>query len=129
MLEKMTQLDTSELGSDLKTVQALQRQHQHLEVELALVKEKVDRVNQLADSVKSTYPNERTNVNIRQKEVQDLWGKVTAKALERRSHPKDAVVHQNFMNNSKNLVSNIVITAASDDTALSSGQSLKLFKM
>lgn len=41
MLEKMMQLDTAELGPDLKTVQALQRRHQHLERELAPVEEKV----------------------------------------------------------------------------------------
>jgi spectrin beta len=109
MLEKMTQLDTAELGPDLKTVQALQRRHQHLERELAPVEEKVNRVNLLANSVKSSYPNERTNVNVRQKEVQDLWGKVKAKALERRSHLEDAVGHQIFMNSSKNLVSIIVM--------------------
>jgi spectrin beta len=120
MLEKMTQLDTAELGPDLKTVQALQRRHQHLERELAPVEEKVNRVNLLANSVKSSYPNERTNVNARQKEVQDLWGKVKAKALERRSRLEDAVGHQIFMNSSKNLVSRIVIIAASVNTALCS---------
>jgi len=129
MLEKMKKLDTAELGPDLKTVQALQRRHQCLELELTSVEEKVNRVNLLADSVKSSYPNERTNVNVHQKEVQDLWGKVKAKALECHSRLEDAVGHQIFMNNSKNMVSNIVITAASADTALSSGQSLKLFKM
>ena len=41
MLEKITQLDTAEIGPDLKTVQALQRRHQHLERELAPVEEKV----------------------------------------------------------------------------------------
>jgi spectrin beta len=129
MLEKMTQLNTAELGPDLKTVQALQRRHQHLQHELAPVEEKVNRVNLLANSVKSSYPNEQTNVNVHQKEVQDLWGKVKAKALECRSCLVDSVGHQIFMNNSRNLVSNTAITAASDDTALSSDQSLKLFKM
>ncbi|XP_063234159.1 spectrin alpha chain, non-erythrocytic 1 isoform X2 [Bacillus rossius redtenbacheri] len=104
MLEKMTQLDTAELGPDLKTVQALQRRHQHLERELAPVEEKVNRVNLLANSVKSSYPNERGNVNTRQKEVQDLWGKVKAKAIERRSRLEDAVGQQIFMNSSKNLL-------------------------
>ena len=129
MQEKMTQLDMPELGPDLKTVQALQRRHQHLERELAPVEEKVNRVNLLANSVKSSYPNEQTNMNVRQKNIQDLWGKVKAKALERRSSLEDAVGYQIFMNSSKNLVSNIVIPAASVDIALSSDQSLKLFKM
>lgn len=51
MLEKMTQLDTAEVGPDLKTVQALQRRHQNLERELAPVQEKVNRVNLLANSL------------------------------------------------------------------------------
>jgi spectrin beta len=109
MLEKMTRLDTAELGPDLKTLQALQRRHQHLELELVPVEEKVNQVNLLANSVQSSYPNERTNVNVRQKEVQDLWGKVKAKALEHRSCLEDDLGHQIFMNSSKNLVSIIVI--------------------
>nr|CAD7256489.1 unnamed protein product [Timema shepardi] len=103
MLEKMTQLDSAEVGPDLKTVQALQRRHQHLERELAPVEEKVNRVNLLANSVKSSYPNEKANVNTRQKEVQDMWGKVKAKAIERRSRLEDAVGQQIFMNSSNNL--------------------------
>ncbi|KAK7865818.1 hypothetical protein R5R35_001276 [Gryllus longicercus] len=105
MLEKMTQLDTAELGPDLRTVQALQRRHQQLERELAPVEEKVNRVNLLANSVKASYPNERTNVNGRQREIQDLWEKVKAKAVERRSRLEDAVGQQIFMNSSKNLLS------------------------
>ncbi|KAJ8678764.1 hypothetical protein QAD02_014551 [Eretmocerus hayati] len=105
MLEKITQLDTAEIGPDLKTVQALQRRHQHLERELAPVEEKVRKVNLLANSVKSTYPNERNNVDARQNEIRDLWNKVQTKAMERRSRLEDAVGQQIFMNSSKNLIS------------------------
>ncbi|XP_033210984.1 spectrin beta chain, non-erythrocytic 1 isoform X3 [Belonocnema kinseyi] len=104
MLEKITQLDTAELGPDLKTVQALQRRHQHLERELAPVEEKVRKVNLLANSVKSSYPNELGNVNARQNEIRDLWNKVQSKAMERRSRLEDAVGQQIFMNSSKNLI-------------------------
>ncbi|XP_015599750.1 spectrin beta chain, non-erythrocytic 1 isoform X3 [Cephus cinctus] len=104
MLEKMTQLDTAELGPDLKTVQALQRRHQHLERELAPVEEKVRKVNLLANSVKSSYPNELSNVNARQNEIKELWNKVRTKAKERRSRLEDAVGQQIFMNSSKSLI-------------------------
>ncbi|XP_043484059.1 spectrin alpha chain [Leptopilina heterotoma] len=104
MLEKITQLDTAELGPDLKTVQALQRRHQHLERELAPVEEKIRKVNLLANSVKSSYPNELANVNTRQNEIRDLWHKVQSKAKERRSRLEDAVGQQIFMNSSKNLI-------------------------
>lgn len=104
MSEKLTQLDGNEHGPDLKTVQALQRRHLHLERELAPVEEKVNRVHLLANSVKSSYPHERTNVNVRQKEIQDLWEKVKNKAIEKRSRLEDAVGQQVFMNSSKNLL-------------------------
>jgi hypothetical protein len=122
MLEKRTKLYTVELGPDLKTVQALQGRLQHPELELAPVEEKVYRENQLTDCDMSSYPNERKDIDVRAKEVQELSGKVTAEALQRCSHLEDDVDHQNFMNNSTNLVSNIVFVAASADTALSSGQ-------
>ncbi|XP_012530663.2 spectrin alpha chain isoform X3 [Monomorium pharaonis] len=104
MLEKITQLDTAELGPDLKTVQALQRRHQHLERELAPVEEKVRKVNLLGNSVKNSYPHECNNVNVRQNEIKDLWNKVQTKAKERRSRLEDAVGQQIFMNSSKNLI-------------------------
>uniref|UniRef100_T1HU19 Uncharacterized protein n=1 Tax=Rhodnius prolixus TaxID=13249 RepID=T1HU19_RHOPR len=105
MIEKMTQLETAELGPDLKTVQALQRRHQNLERELAPVEEKVNRVNHLANTVKASYPNEKASVNNRQKEVLELWDVVKKKAVERRSRLESAVGQQIFMNSSKNLVS------------------------
>ena len=104
MLEKITQLDTAEIGPDLKTVQALQRRHQHLERELAPVEEKVRKVNLLANSVKSSYPNEHDNVNARQNEIMDLWKKVQSKAKERRSRLEDAVGQQIFINSSRSLM-------------------------
>jgi len=105
MHEKMTQLDTAELGPDLKTVQALQRRHQHLERELAPVEEKINRVNLLGNSVKNSYPLERSNVTARQKDIQEIWKKVQEKASDRRSRLENAVGHQIFMNSAKNLVS------------------------
>ncbi|XP_073969406.1 spectrin beta chain, non-erythrocytic 5 kst isoform X2 [Rhodnius prolixus] len=104
MIEKMTQLETAELGPDLKTVQALQRRHQNLERELAPVEEKVNRVNHLANTVKASYPNEKASVNNRQKEVLELWDVVKKKAVERRSRLESAVGQQIFMNSSKNLL-------------------------
>lgn len=104
MLEKMTQLDTALLGQDLKTVQALQRRHQHLERELAPVEEKVNRVTLLANSVKSAYPNELANVAKQQNKIQDLWAKVKEKAKERRARLEDAVGQQIFTNSAKELL-------------------------
>lgn len=104
MNEKMTQLDTAEVGPDLKTVQALQRRHENLERELAPVQEKVSRVNLLGNTVKNSYPSERDNVTEKQKDIQALWRKVEEKAKERRSRLENAVGQQIFTNSSKALL-------------------------
>lgn len=120
MHEKMTQLDIAEVGPDLKTVQALQRRHQHLERELAPLEEKVSRVNLLGNSVKNSYPNEQTNVAGRQKEIQDMWKQTQNKAVERRSRLENAVGQQIFINSSKNLlawIESVKDQLNSDETA------------
>lgn len=104
MSEKMTQLDIAEVGPDLKTVQALQRRHQHLERELAPLEEKVTRVNLLGNSVKNSYPNERQNVTGRQKEIKDMWKQTQNKAMERRSRLENAVGQQIFINSTNRLL-------------------------
>lgn len=104
MLEKMMQLDTASLGQDLKTIQALQRRHQHLERELAPVEEKVKRVNLLASTVKSAYPHEKNNVVDRENEIKDLWQQVKDKATNRRARLEDAVGLQIFTNSSNALL-------------------------
>ncbi|XP_058824690.1 spectrin beta chain, non-erythrocytic 1 isoform X6 [Topomyia yanbarensis] len=104
MNEKMTQLDTAEVGPDLKTVQALQRRHENLERELAPVQEKVSRVNLLGNTVKNSYPSERDNVTEKQKDIQGLWRKVQEKAKERRSRLENAVGQQIFTNSTKALL-------------------------
>lgn len=58
----------------------------------------------LANSVKSSYPNELNNVIKRQNEIRDLWDQVQSKAKERRSRLEDAVGQQIFMNSYKNLI-------------------------
>lgn len=104
MSEKLGQLEGAEHGPDLKTVQALQRRHQALERELAPVEEKVNRVNLLAESVKSAYPQERQRVDARQQDVLLLWDKVKNHAKNKRSRLEDAVGMQVFMNSSNNLL-------------------------
>ncbi|GBP27213.1 Spectrin beta chain, non-erythrocytic 5 [Eumeta japonica] len=85
---------------DLRTVRALQRRHAQLERELEPLKEKVNTVNLLADSVKSQYPNERQNVQKRQQEIQQMWERCQAQATERRARLESAVGHQIFGNSS-----------------------------
>lgn len=104
MLEKMTQLDIPTQAHDLKTVKALQRRHQQIERELAPLEEKINKVDLLANSVKSAYPQERKNVDERQAEIKDLWDQVKDKAANRKGRLEDAVGQQIFTNGTKALL-------------------------
>ncbi|XP_059044966.1 spectrin alpha chain, non-erythrocytic 1 [Achroia grisella] len=104
MAEKEQQLAAStDPAADLRTVRALQRRHAQLERELEPLKEKVNTVNLLADSVKSQYPNERSNVEGRQREIQQMWDRCQAQAAERRNRLESAVGHQIFGNSATQL--------------------------
>ncbi|KAF9806792.1 hypothetical protein SFRURICE_009479 [Spodoptera frugiperda] len=86
MAEKEQQLAASSApAADLRTVRALQRRHAQLEREL------------------EPYPNERGNVEGRQKEIQQMWERCQAQAAERRSRLESAVGHQIFGNSSATL--------------------------
>ncbi|XP_045489789.1 spectrin beta chain, non-erythrocytic 1 isoform X1 [Pieris rapae] len=121
MCEKEQQLEiASAPAADLRTVQALQRRHAQLERELEPLREKVHTVTLLADSVKSQYPTERTNVEGRQKEIESMWVRCHAQAAERRSRLESAVGHQIFGNSSAQLqdwVEKVREQVASDVTA------------
>ncbi|XP_041968361.1 spectrin beta chain, non-erythrocytic 2 isoform X3 [Aricia agestis] len=100
MSEKEQQLGAVGAGAagDLRTVRALQRRHAQLERELQPLREKVDTVGLLADSVKSQYPSEKANVEARQRELQRVWERCAAQAAERRARLESAVGHQIFGN-------------------------------
>ncbi|XP_013777045.2 LOW QUALITY PROTEIN: spectrin beta chain, non-erythrocytic 1-like [Limulus polyphemus] len=104
MAEKLEKMDSDEIGMDMKTIQSLQRKHQNLERELAPVEEKYNRVNRLAESVKTSYPAERANVSLRQAELKDMWDRVKAKAAERKARLHDSMGRQVFNNSAKNLL-------------------------
>ncbi|CAG2101157.1 unnamed protein product [Medioppia subpectinata] len=105
MSEKLDKIDVrGDFGKDLKTVQALHRRHDNIERELAAVEEKFNKVNLLADSVKNSYPTERNNVSIRQKELANIWERVKEKANERRAKLDESLGLQVLKNSANDLL-------------------------
>ncbi|CAK1587955.1 unnamed protein product [Parnassius mnemosyne] len=104
MAEKEQQLaGVAAPATDLRTVRALQRRHAQLERELEPLRDKVNTVALLADSVKSQYPSERGNVESRQQQIEKAWQRCQAQAAERRSRLESAVGHQVFGSSSAQL--------------------------
>jgi hypothetical protein len=62
ILEKGIELDTTETGPDLKEVLSLQGRHQHPELELASVEERVQREDNRTECVNMSHTSERKKV-------------------------------------------------------------------
>jgi spectrin beta len=85
---------------------------------LAPVEEKFNKVNMLADSVKSSYPSEKAHVLQRQNELGEIWEKVKDKANERRAKLDESLglqVLKNSANDLLNWIRNDVKQALNSD--------------
>ncbi|OQR70090.1 spectrin beta chain, partial [Tropilaelaps mercedesae] len=102
MSEKIEKIDTElPLGSDMKTVQALQRRHENLERELLPIKAKVSTVAHMADSVAAQHSNERKSAEAKKQEVVAMWQDVCTAAQQRRAN-LEATLGAQLLKNSAN---------------------------
>ncbi|KAL5008187.1 hypothetical protein ScPMuIL_013768 [Solemya velum] len=102
--DKESALTTEDLGKDMKAIQLLQRKHANLERELVPVEEKMKRMDYLADSVKSAYPDESPYVDHRQGELHQLWNGLKDKANKRKASLDDHEDKQRFNEDAKDLM-------------------------
>ncbi|XP_022655531.1 spectrin beta chain, non-erythrocytic 1-like isoform X3 [Varroa destructor] len=105
MSEKIEKIDTElPLGSDMKTVQALQRRHENLERELLPIKTKVNTVIHMADSVAGQHPNERKTAEAKKQEVVAMWQDVCTAAQQRRANLENTLGSQVLKNSASELL-------------------------
>ncbi|BFZ07506.1 hypothetical protein BsWGS_10543 [Bradybaena similaris] len=102
--EKKNTLANEGVANDLKGIEALQRRHAQMERELVPMEEKMNRMNFLADSVRSSYPDEAGYVNHRQKDLQGEWADLKDQARARKDNLSDAHNQQRFNDNAKDLL-------------------------
>ncbi|XP_052769142.1 spectrin beta chain, non-erythrocytic 2-like isoform X1 [Mya arenaria] len=95
---------TDDLGKDLKANQALQRKHANLERELVPVEEKMKRMDYLAGSVKSSYPEESGYVDKRKTELDKMWKDLMDKAADRKKKLQDQAERLQFEDQAKELL-------------------------
>ena len=105
MSEKIEKMDSElPLGSDMKTVQALQRRHENLERELMPLKQKVNTVVHMADSVAAQYPNDRKGAEAKKVEVTNMWQEVCEAAQKRRANLEASLGSQVLKNSANELL-------------------------
>ena len=95
--EKQEALDNTDLGHDLRSVQTLQRKHEGLERDLFALGEKVRQLDELANKLLNTHPEQADNIYTKQKELNEEWSLLTRKADARKEKLLESYDLQRFL--------------------------------
>lgn len=95
--EKEIALNSTDFGHDLATVQRLQRKHEGLERDLAAIGEKVKDLDDTAQRLMMTHPDQEQSIYEHQREINDLWSGLAHKAEARKAKLLDSYDLQRFL--------------------------------
>ena len=95
--EKDQALNLDDVGHDLATVQRLQRKHEGLVRDLAALGEKVKELDETANRLMQTHPDQAQSIFDHQKEINERWNELTARAGERKAKLLDSYDFQRFL--------------------------------
>jgi len=95
--EKEIALNSTDFGHDLATVQRLQRKHEGLERDLAAIDEKVKDLDNTAQRLMQTHPDQEQSIYEHQREINDLWAGLAHKAEARKAKLLDSYDLQRFL--------------------------------
>lgn len=95
--EKDLATNMEDFGHDLATVQRLQRKHEGLVRDLAALGEKVKELDETANRLMQTHPDQAQSIFEHQKEINERWNELTAKADDRKAKLLDSYDFQRFL--------------------------------
>lgn len=115
--EKDFALANENYGHDLASVQALQRKHDALERDLSALGEKVRDLDDSAKRLMQTHPEQAEQIYEHQKQINEQWNTLTAKADARKAKLLDSYDLQRFLSDYRDLTSwiNSMMTLVSSD--------------
>lgn len=103
--EKDEALNNDDLGKDLRSVQALQRKHEGLERDLAALGDKIRQLDETANRLMQNHPETAEQTYIKQKDINEEWTQLTAKANSRKEKLLDSYDLQRFLSDYRDLMS------------------------
>jgi len=118
--EKDVALNNDNDGNDLASVQALQRKHEGLERDLAALGEKVRELDDTAQRLMQTHPDQAENIYEHQTEINEMWNALTIKADARKVKLLDSYDLQRFLSDYRDLTSwinSMMALVSSDELA------------
>ncbi|XP_011311624.1 spectrin alpha chain isoform X1 [Fopius arisanus] len=102
--EKDAALNNDDLGKDLRSVQALQRKHEGLERDLAALGDKIKQLDDTANRLMQSHPDTAEQTYAKQKEINEEWTQLTAKANSRKEKLLDSYDLQRFLSDYRDLM-------------------------
>uniref|UniRef100_A0A4D5R8U1 Spectrin alpha chain n=2 Tax=Scolopendra TaxID=41364 RepID=A0A4D5R8U1_SCOVI len=118
--EKDDALNNDDYGKDLRSVQALQRKHEGLERDLAALGDKIRQLDETANRLMQTHPEAADTIYSKQKEINEEWTQLTAKANARKEKLLDSYDLQRFLSDYRDLmswISSMMALVSSDELA------------
>ena len=103
--EKDEALNNEDLGKDLRSVQALQRKHEGLERDLAALGDKINQLDDKASKLMHTHRDSSEVIYEKQKEINEEWTHLNAKANMRKVKLLDSYDLQKFLSDYRDLMS------------------------
>ncbi|XP_072162112.1 spectrin alpha chain [Bemisia tabaci] len=103
--EKEEALSNEDLGKDLRSVQALQRKHEGLERDLAALGDKIRQLDETANRLMQTHPETAEQTYAKQREINEEWTQLTARANSRKEKLLDSYDLQRFLSDYRDLMS------------------------
>ena len=102
--EKDNALTTDDLGRDLRGVQTLQRKHEGLERDLAALHDKIRQLDETANRLMQSHPDSADQTYAKQKEINEEWQQIVAKATQRKEKLLDSYDLQRFLSDYRDLM-------------------------
>ncbi|KAI6645819.1 Spectrin alpha chain, non-erythrocytic 1-like [Oopsacas minuta] len=96
---------SSELGKDLIEVEALQRKHERLELDLSAIEKGLDQLNSEAERLSDSNQASASHIEERFNSVISNWELFCEKVDERKLRLADSLQYQKFLSNARDLLS------------------------
>ncbi|CAK1548048.1 unnamed protein product [Leptosia nina] len=118
--EKEHALATTDLGKDLRSVQTLQRKHEGLERDLAALGDKIRQLDETANRLIRTHGDSADATYSKQREINDAWQQLQARANARKEKLLDSYDLQRFLSDYRDLmawINSMMALVSSDELA------------
>ncbi|KAJ2946711.1 hypothetical protein O0L34_g12769 [Tuta absoluta] len=102
--EKEAALANDDLGKDLRSVQTLQRKHEGLERDLAALGDKIRQLDDTANRLMSTHGDSADATYSKQREINEAWQQLQARANQRKEKLLDSYDLQRFLSDYRDLM-------------------------